>query len=270
MADFKEQLAAINRRQELAEIVVHTLGGFQVWKQGNLIEAKAWERDSSIQLFQLLLTTRRRHALHKEQIIDHIWPELTVTAGKQHFKAALYGLNKALEPNRPARSSPRYLLRQGQSYQLQHTHFWIDADAMEAYIALGNQQLPDAPAQAELAFAKALEHYQGVYLPNRLYEDWSSGERERIQMLSLNTMTTKAELLLPRAPQESIRLAQSALLIEPAWEEAYRLQMLAYLQKGNRPMAIKVYQQCQEVLQVAYGIAPLPATRKLYHEIMDQ
>ena len=62
---------------------------------------------------------------------------------------------------------------------------------------------------------------------------------------------------------ESVRLAQEALLIDTTWEDAYCLQMQAYTNKGNRPMAIKTYRQCEKVLKKEFGISPLPETKKL-------
>ena len=75
------------------------------------------------------------------------------------------------------------------------------------------------------------------------------------------------EILLKENPTESIRLAQNAIAIDPTWEDAYSLQMQAYIAKGNRPQAIKTYQKCVDVLDEEFGIDPLPETRKLLKEI---
>jgi DNA-binding SARP family transcriptional activator len=77
-------------------------------------------------------------------------------------------------------------------------------------------------------------------------------------------------LLLPENPMESIRLAQKALLIDAAWEDAYRIQMEAYFLKGNRPMAIKTYQQCAKVLEEEFDIEPLPETKRLLKRIKSE
>jgi len=66
---------------------------------------------------------------------------------------------------------------------------------------------------------------------------------------------------------ESVRLASQAIQIDAAWEDAYRVQMQAYLNKGNRPMAIKTYQKCVKVLDEEFGIEPLPETQRLFREI---
>ena len=92
-------------------------------------------------------------------------------------------------------------------------------------------------------------------------------EREKIQILILGAYVILAEILLKDNPLESIRLAQCAIAIDNTWEDAYRLQMQAYIIKGNRPQAIKAYQKCADVLDEEYGIDPLPATKSLLKEI---
>ena len=94
------------------------------------------------------------------------------------------------------------------------------------------------PIYTEDDYQRALALYQGDYLPARRYEDWSSAERERLHLLALGLMTTLADLLVSRSPLESIRLAQRVLAIDPVWEDAYLVQMQAYLAQGNRKRAI--------------------------------
>ena len=88
-----------------------------------------------------------------------------------------------------------------------------------------------------------------------------------MQLLVLGTYITLAEIILKENPLESIRLAQNALAIDATWEDAYRIQMRAYIAKGNRPQAIKTYMKCEVILEEEYGIAPLPETKQLLKEI---
>lgn len=264
---FEAQLAAISAKRDTAPVVVQTLGGFQVWREGEALPSKAWGRDKTIQLFQFFVTARHRKALHKEQIMDRLWEE-DGEGGDQTFKVALHGLLKALEPERKSHAEARYVSRQGLTYQLNREDIWIDADAMEAYIALGNQLFVEQPHLAQAAYREAIALYKGVYLPERIYEDWSSDERERLQILALGAIMTLSELLLDDNPMESIRLTQQALLMDTAWEDAYRVQMAAWLKKGNRPMAIKTYQLCEKVLAEEMGVQPLPETKALLKKIM--
>ena len=266
----EDQLSALLAAQTTAPIQVYTLGNFQVVREGEVIGPKEWGRDKTIQLFQFFITARHRSALHKEQILDRLWEDIDGKAADQTFKVALHGINKALEPNRKKRTDPRYILRQGITYQLNLKEIWIDAAATEQFIQMGNQHINTQPEIAIQAYQAALDLYKGMYLPNRLYEDWSSEERERIQVLSLGATISLGELLVATNPMESVRLAQRALLIDNAWEDAYRLQMQAYLRKGNRPMAIKTYRKCEAVLKKEFGIAPLPETKHLMREIIEE
>lgn len=263
-----EKIANIQAKKDAASLQVQTLGTFQVWREGVLIDSKEWGRDTSVQLFQFLVTARHQRAMHKEQIIDRVWEDLDVKAGEQNFKVAQHGMNKALEPNRQRREEPKYITRQGITYQLNLSEIWIDSDAIESYIALGNQALNKDPKLSVAAYMAAIDLHHGIYLPNRLYEDWSSAERERLQILTLGAFVNLSELLVEENPMECIRLCQQALLIENTWEDAYRIQMEAYMNNGNRPMAIKTFRQCEEVLEKEFRVKPMPETQALYKKIV--
>jgi len=106
MRKIENQIVELLAKKKSASIRVQTLGSFQVWREEEKISAKEWGRDKTIQLFQFLVAARHRHALHKEQIMDRIWED----GNDQNFKVAMHGVNKALEPNRPTRTDPRFIL----------------------------------------------------------------------------------------------------------------------------------------------------------------
>jgi two-component SAPR family response regulator len=263
MSDFLQQLNELNTFYENANIRIETLGNFVVWRNQQKIDTKEWGRDKTIQLLQYLVSYRQRNALHKEKIMDNLWEDWN----DRDFKVALHGINKVLEPERPSRIEPNYIVRQGVSYQIDLEKVWIDVEVLEKYISIGNQCFGTNNEIAKQAYQKAIAIYKGSFLPNRIYEDWTSEEREKSQLLILGAYITLAEILVKENPLESIRLAQNALRIDAAWEDAYRIQMQAYIAKGNRPQAIKTYMKCEVILEEEYGISPLPETKKLLQEI---
>ena len=257
------ELASHKKAKLEAPIKFQTLGQFTLWRHGEKVNAKAWGRDKTVQLIQYLISYRNRHALHKEHIMDHLWEE----GDDRDFKVALHGVNKVLEPNRASRTEPIYVERQGVTYQLNLNLVWIDVEAIENYIIVGNKAFGEFPQIAIEAYQEAVALHNGSYLPNRIFEDWSSEEREKVQVLILGALVNLAELLVAENPMESIRLAQEAISIDKTWEDAYRIQMSAYIAKGNRPQALKTYQKCADILDEEYGISPLPATKALLKEI---
>jgi len=262
-----EQLQALIQSKDDSNILIETFGQFNVYREGELIAPKEWGRDRTIQLLQFLITARNRRALAKEQIADRIWEDVAGKSIDQTFKVALHGINKNLEPNRKSRTDPKYMIRQGITYQLNVQDIWLDVNVFEQLVKLGNEQLDVDDSISKEAYKNAIELYKGVYLPSRIYEDWTSAERERLQLLALGAIITYAELIVLENPLESIRLSQGALQIDHAWEDAYRVQMEAYFNKGNRPMAIKTFQKCKLILQEEFGIDPLPETKSLLDKI---
>ena len=247
-----------------AALQIQTLGSFRLWRDGVEIEPAAWSREKALHLFQFFVSARRRTAqLHKEQIIDRLWPELGAEEGDRDFKVALNTIYKVLEPKRKPRTESRFIQRQGLVYGLNLAEAWVDADVFEDAVARGNRALSENAQPAIRYYQQALDLYTGDYLPERCYEDWTSAERERLHLLALGTMTTLASLLIEQNPLESIRLTQHVLTVDPVWEEAYRVQIQAYLGQGNRPLALRTYQHCVEMLERELGVDPLPETQQL-------
>lgn len=252
------------------ELYVQTLGGFRVWRHREEVPTTAWGREKAIHLFQFFITMRRQY-VHKEQIMDRLWPDLDLDKGDRDFKVALNSINKALEPEREPRTEPRFVRRYGLAYGIDFEFVWLDTEVMEQLIAAANQMMLDPAGDLDLAIAcfdAAVKLYHGDYLPERRYEDWTSAERERLQLLALNTMTTLAGLLLQRTPLESVRLAERVLAVDPVWEDAYRILMRAFIAQNNRPVALQVYERCVHILDDEFGVEPLPETTMLYEQIL--
>jgi two-component SAPR family response regulator len=220
-------------------------------------------------LFQFFVTWCGQ-PLHKEQIIDRLWPELNFETGDRDFKVALNALYKAIEPEREARAPSRFILRYGLTYQLDLEETWVDAQAFEAYVEAGSRLSASDSTAALESYRSAVDLYQGDYLPERRYEDWSSAERERLRLLALGTMARLADLLVEVNPLESLQLTQRVLALDPLWEDAYRVQMRAHLASGNRPMVIRTYQKCAEVLKREFELEPLPETRQIYESVLGE
>lgn len=263
MSESKNKLEVLKKFQENAAVRIQTLGHFNLWRDNVKVDGKEWGREKTVQLIQYLISNRHKHALHKERIMENLWEE----GDDRDFKVALHGINKVLEPDRPSRTEAKFVIRQGISYQLDLEQLWIDVEALEKYVIIGNETFGVDTEISKEAYKLAINLYQGAFLPNRIFEDWSSEEREKTQVLILGAYVNLAEMLVDDNPMESIRLAQAAIAIDPTWEDAYRLQMQAYIKKGNRPQAIKAYQKCADILEEEYGIDPLPETKNLLKEI---
>jgi DNA-binding SARP family transcriptional activator len=251
-------------------LYIQTLGRFVVWQDGERLPDNIWGREKARQLFQYLITYRRRFTI-KERIVDDLWPDLDAIRSDRDFKVALNALNSALEPDRPSRTLSIYIARQGTSYGLNaDSPIDLDINNFESGLMTASQAENQEPSQAIASYQAALKLYEGEYLPDTIYEDWSSPERERLAALYLSGATRLARLLLKEgATVEMVLWCQRVIAIDPCWEEAYRLLMRGHMANGNRPLALRVYKQCRSALAEDLGIEPMAETIRLYEEIVN-
>lgn len=247
---------------------IETLGPFKVWLGDKEVGEKDWQRGKAKELLQLF-TTRPQYLFPKEEIFQKLWPEQDEKGAGRDFKVALNALNKVLEPNRKARETPFFILREGTSYGLNFgAGIELDSIQFEEWIDRGLEE-----QKVELVspfLEKGLQLYKGDYLRDRRYEDWCVNERERLQVLFLRASEKLAQYSVRTEDYDkAIYWCETILEKDRTWEEAYRLLMFCYYRKNNRPFAMKWYQKCCKILEDELGVTPLDPTQRMYEMILD-
>jgi DNA-binding SARP family transcriptional activator len=239
-------------------LAVRTLGSFAVWRGDQPVTARNWRREKARQMFQLLLTYRGQW-FYREQIIDQLWPHLSPDAAERDFRVVLNALNRAIEPDRP-RGAPSFLVtRKGQVYGLNpEARVLVDADDFERLAA----------SDDAASLRRALAVYEDDYLPERVYEDWSTAERQRLRHLYLTTAERLARHLLQAGSwDETVEVCQAILSRDSCWEAAYRLLMQVYAAQGNRAQVHAAYRSCADTLEDELGVEPSPTTQALFEKL---
>jgi DNA-binding SARP family transcriptional activator len=253
------------------QLRVQTLGAFRVWRGSTEVESRAWQRATARQLFQLLLAQHGRW-LQREEITERLWPALGAEAAGRDFKVALNALNKALEPDRAAEAPFAFIVRDGTAYRIRpEADLWLDTATFEAEGTAGLRALEQGAPDAAIAhFQAALRLYGGPFLPDALYEDWASAERERLLALYLRVADKLAGALVERGCyDEALDVCGGILDHDACWERAYRLMMVAYARQNNRALALRTYQRCVLAMREELDMAPSPATTSLYQRILQ-
>jgi ATP/maltotriose-dependent transcriptional regulator MalT/DNA-binding SARP family transcriptional activator len=250
------------------QLRVQVLGSFRTRRGTQEIDSRAWQREKARHLFQFLLLERGR-LLEREVIVDKLWPHLSPPAAIRDFKVALNALNKAIEPDRPPDAPYAFVLREGTAYGIRpHADIWVDAVEFERLATEGLQSATHAPREALAALQAAMQLYSDDYLPEAIYEDWTTTERERLSALYLRAVETLSVILLAQKQyDEVIDACQRILARDRCWERAYRLLMRAYTERGNRAQALRTYRQCVEALRDELAVPPSPETTALFRQI---
>jgi DNA-binding SARP family transcriptional activator len=248
------------------QLKISTLGTFQVWRGKEAIPANGWRREKARHLFQLLLTYRHT-PLDRDQICEHLWPEVDSATAQRNFKIMLNALYQVLEPEREPGSDSAFVLREGTRYSLRpNADVWLDADHFVDMV----RQAERASSPDLNLLRSAVTLYKGEYLPDTLYETWAAEERERLSTLFLESADRLTELYFEQERyDEAIELSQRILSQDNCWERAYRHQMLAYDRLGDRGQVGRTYQRCVQTLRKELDVSPAPETEKLYQRLTN-
>jgi len=225
----------------MSRVEIRVLGGFEVSVDGRRVPAQAWQQRRACELVKLLALAPRNR-LHREQVIDALWPDLPPDAGAANLRKAAHYARAALG------SKEAVVLRQGQVSLWPDAELAVDAERFEAE---GKLALRSGAAEACAAIAGS---YRGELLPDQRYEEWAGERRGDVRALYLQ--------LLRRAG-----LWERVVAEEPTDEPAHRALMHVYADAGNRSAAVEQYQRLGAAL-AGLGLLPTEETQALYREVL--
>ena len=240
---------------------VELLGGLRVQRADRAHPVSGWHRSSAKTVVKLL-ATHPGHALHREQIMDLLWPGWDVESALNSFGKALHAARHALEPELPPRKASSYLDMTDALVVLRAEHAMIDVDRFEALA-------DEALRQGDVAsYEAALSSYPGELLPEDRYADWCSERRRFLAELHARLLLGLAEVLERQgAFNEAADRLQRVLAQDATREVAHRRLMRLYAQMGMRDLAVRQFERCK----VALGGLDLTAQQEtvaLYRHIL--
>jgi len=240
---------------------VWLLGSFRVSVGPRTLEESQWHLKKAAALVKLLALSPAHH-LHREQLMDLLWPGLGKKAASNNLRYALHGARRTLASD-PGMGS-RYLASEDESLVLcPQGSIWVDTDAFEeAAITARHSRNP-------AAYQVAIHLYAGELLPDERYEEWAESRRQELRNVFVSLLMELARLYEERGEYEAgIEALQSAVSEEPTYEEAHAGLMRLYTLSGRQGEALAYYEHLQEVLSERLGTQPGRFTRRLRDEIM--
>ena len=207
-------------------VEITLLGRFTVTVDGQPVPDVQWRRRHAAALVKLLALSPR-HTLHREQVIDALWPDVPVDeAGPRLHKAAHYA--------RRAMGEGSVVLRQDTVLLFPDRTVTVDAARFERLAGAAD----DATAVDE-----ALGLYDGPLLPEDRYEPWTEADRDRCHLLYLRLL---------RLAGRWTELAE----IDPTDEQAQLAAMREHTARGDRRAALRQFERLDRALHKELGVGP--------------
>jgi len=241
------------RRQTLS---VQLFGSLRVLRNGQSIDGRLGGK--ARHLLKILAVNRSRR-LPKELLMEMIWPERDPRAGAISLKVATHTLRTALDPT--DRSPGRWIVVENGTYRLNpDADIWIDTEDFLAHYKHGRSSLATGSrTAARIEFEKAEELYDGDYLEEDMYEDWTVVRREALRDLYLDLIAKLATLSMEEgAYRDAIRYCHKILLADSCREDAYKMLIQSHGALNQIARAGSWYAVCRSTLQREIGGSPSP------------
>lgn len=252
-------ISASDREQPSLRIVL--LGAFQVTVGERVIADDHWRLRKAKTLVKLLALTPHG-VLHRDELLDLLWPELDPAAATNNLRYALHVARRVLEPQ--SGGVRRCLRWQGERLALApDSALEIDVDLFEAAaLAARGSEEPNA-------FQQAVDLYTGDLLPEDRYEDWAAGRREILRETYLGLLLDLARLREATLEyRQAIDVLRTVIAVESSREDAHAALMRAYAATGQRRLALRQYDYLCDVLRADLDAEPDLNTQHLYAELL--
>ncbi len=245
---------------------VFTLGCFGLVVGGRGVALEKWKRKQAVTLLKCLVTQVGR-PVHRERILDCLWPNVDEGRGWDRLKVTMCYLRRQL---RAIGMGEDILKTVGDAYLLRRDAVSVDAETFETLTtegwALQRRQRWD---EALRSYNEAEHLYRGNYLEEDVYADWCAEERERLRELYLEMLADMAQCNAMRGHYaEAVRVCRTALVREPCRESFHRTLMEYLVRLGRPDRAVAQFHVCKRVLARELGVDPMPETQRIYEQIL--
>lgn len=245
-------------------LVFYTLGAFQVYRNDELVDNLPSRKGILILKY---LTLNRERPIHKEVLMDLFWGDSEEEAQRNNLNVAIYSLRQALRNGDPSFS---HILFQNDCYFLNpELTLWADYEMFMEYYQTGRRHEQQGQnAEAVRAYEMAETLYQGVFLPEDQYEEWTENTRQSLQSAYLSLLDCLSRYYLEHGDYAGcIAACNKMLAVDSCFEEAHVRLMCCYSRQGQTQLALRQYDRCVRALEAELDVPPMPETEALYERL---
>lgn len=245
----------LRAQPEPPPLTIRCLGPFTVLRGGTPLGKAAWPRSAPRRLLQYLLVQDR--PVHREEVIEALWPEGEARQGANQLRVALTHLRRFLEPERSPRQPSPLLLSSSSTLAVARDRLDVDLDHFRRALA----RAAGAVGQARVhALAEAVRLYRGPLFADDPFEEWAQTHRARLARQYVETLSLLAETEEQEGRHDdALARWQEAVEADPYAEQAYRGVMRCCLAVGRGAEALRAFAACTQAL-ADIGAVPTPET----------
>lgn len=199
-------------------VEVRCLGGFRLVRETVAVDVGTLRPRARALL--LLLAIQHGRDVHRERLIDLLWPDASLTAGTRRLQVAVSSVRGLLAA---AQLGDVALERHADAYRLvvPGARFDLDAFAGLAHRSGELRALGDGAGAIRVGL-EALATYSGDLLPEVGPAEWVVAERDRLRLMAAETAGDVGRLCLELGrPAQGLPAARRAVELDPLRDTAW-------------------------------------------------
>lgn len=251
-------------RQDRA-LELRGLGPLQLYRRGEPLSLDEFSRRTALDLLKIL-ALKSGKPQSSDQLIEMLWPEVDVDAGKNRLHVALHSLRTVLEPQ--GQRGTWQLIRTAQSQYFLQTgdDVWVDFQEFEdlwkrVRAARGLRESKDL-WMGDLD--QMLHLYRGDLFADSPYEEWCEASRTYYRRIFLEATALSVDVLVEEGEFESaVQRLHKGLDVDEFDDTLNRRLIEVLLATGCRQRAQEHYESYVRRLHSVLDCEPMPETLHL-------
>lgn len=263
----KDTESTDNTEDHTAKLDVYFFGTFRIYRDDKLIECLSKSRAKQLLKYMIL---NRNKSIPKEVLMDRFWPDSDQGSARNNLNVAVYCLRQALKNEH---SDFVHIMFQDGCYFLNpNLEIHVDTEIFEQHVKVAEHLKAQGKiAEAIENFKRAETIYQGEFLAEDLYEDWSLELREHYKFLYVKSLGKLSDFYYQeRFLEDCIAVNHKIISVEIGDEHAHRRLMECFTWLNQRHLALRQYHLCAEALAKEFDLKPSQETIALYKTIRTQ
>jgi DNA-binding SARP family transcriptional activator len=199
---------------------IRCLGAFEIVVDGDVVALPPLRPLPRALLLRLALD--QGHDVHREVLIDRLWPGVPVEAATHRLHAAASSVRRCLAA---AGLGDDVLRRHGSAYSLCVEDAVLDVEEFEGHVREASRcEVRDDDEGALDAHVRALEGYRGDLLSEVGPAEWVVSDRDRLRVAAATAAYSAGQRgLRLRSPAYALPLARRAIELDPLRDSAWAL-----------------------------------------------
>jgi PAS domain S-box-containing protein len=234
----------------------------------NNTQVHRWQSNRAKSVFEYLIT-KRSAPVSRDILMDVLWPDYTSRAAANNLKTAIHDLRQNLSPLFGNSEFPVILLSH-EGYMINpEIELAVDSEAFEMHWNRGKHLEKEGETNEGIRhFEKAEALYQGDYLADSLYEEWTISRRETLKDIYLLIINKLADYAMNNGDYENcITYCHKILEKDNCREDTYRMLMSSYSRLRQKNNAMRWYVNCCHTLISELGSLPSDETVSLFNRL---